>query len=98
MIEVESAQLKDSVGRIGLAQFVSAEWWPESPRFVLLRYRLQGQGRLEEKGLRLDLDKKAIIDDVPDRETDQLVKQRARSIWEAVVAAYDRPARGPLAH
>lgn len=96
MIEVESAQIKESVGRIGLAQFVSAEWWPESPRFVLLRYRLQG--RLEEKGLRLDLDKKAIIDDVPDQETNQLVKQRARSIWEAVVAAYDSPARGPLAH
>ena len=52
-------------------------------RFVLIRYAVHEKE--EPYGLRLDLDKKAILDDVGDAATATAVKARAQDIWKIVV-------------
>jgi hypothetical protein len=56
---------------------------PPQSRFVLIRYSVDAKE--EPYGLRLDLDKKAILDDVGDAATARAVKECAQDIWKIVV-------------
>jgi len=85
MVRVVSIPLNAEQLTFDRLQFVRAEWWKESPRIALLRYRVEGRESAE--GLRLDLDKRAILDDVADHELDSLVKNDSGRIWDAVVEA-----------
>jgi hypothetical protein len=85
MSDIKLVDLEAKVTDIGPIHLLRAEWKNPKSRFVLIRYSIGGKE--EPFGLRLDLDKKAILDDVGDDETSRAVKARAREIWNVVVAA-----------
>jgi hypothetical protein len=63
--------------------FLRAEWWDDHSRFVLVRYALEGKE--QEFGLRLDLDKKIFLDHLPDPKLDEIAQFLAKPIWEFIV-------------
>jgi hypothetical protein len=71
------------VPNAGAVHFLKAEWQVPRSRFVILRYSMHGNER--PLGLRLDLDKVAILDDVGEETTDAAIKSRAKQIWEIVI-------------
>jgi hypothetical protein len=81
VMKVELAGVKD----LGAIHFLRAEWWRGESRAVVLRYAVEGQ---EQKyGLRLDMDKKALLDPLDDARTDlnpEAVRRRIDQIWEIV--------------
>ena len=84
MVDVISADLQGKLGPVGPLQFVRADWWAEAPSFVLLRYTLSGD--LQELGVRMDLDKRAFIDDLDDPDLNREVRNAARDVWSAVAS------------
>jgi hypothetical protein len=82
MPEVESVDLRE-VPNAGAVHFLRAEWKVPKSRFVILRIALDDKE--QPLGLRLDLDKRAILDDVRDEETSAAVKARAQQIWNIVI-------------
>jgi hypothetical protein len=88
MVTVTSADLRGKLDNFGPVRFLRAEWWKEAPRFVLLRYAIRGQE--QELGLRLDLDKQAILDSLDDDELDRMVSGHVREIWTVVVGERQR--------
>jgi hypothetical protein len=83
MAELNSIDLHGKISDIGTVRFLRAEWKNPQSRFVLIRYSVDA--REEPYGLRLDLDKKAILDDVGDAATATAVKACAQDIWKIVV-------------
>jgi hypothetical protein len=83
MAEPNSVDLRGKIPDIGTVRFLRAEWKNPQSRFVLIRYAVNDKE--ETYGLRLDLDKKAILDDVGDAATATAVKARAPEIWKIVV-------------
>jgi hypothetical protein len=67
----------------GPLRFLRAERWDDQSRFVLIRYALEGKE--EEFGLRLDLDKKIFLDHLPDPELDQLAQYLLKPTWGFIV-------------
>lgn len=70
------------IGRLGPLRFLRAEWWRQDSRFVLLRYSLDNHE--VQLGLRMDLDKKVILDHLDDAKLDAAVQERAPEIWGVV--------------
>jgi hypothetical protein len=83
MPETQRVNLEGKVPDAGAVHFLWAEWQVPRARFVVLRYSL-GSKQLA-KGLRMDLDKMAILDDVGDAATDLAVKGMAQQIWNIVI-------------
>jgi hypothetical protein len=83
MVKIAQADLDGKLDDIGPLHFLRVEWWDDSPHFVLLRYSLNN--REEPLGLRLDLDKKAILDSVWNSYLDDDIRQRLETIWAVVV-------------
>jgi hypothetical protein len=83
MVQVVRVDLTRMLPMAGSLEFVRAEWWKEAPRFVLLRYAVNGV--VQPLGVRLDLDKKAILDSVDNLFLDREIKKIKFQIWEAVV-------------
>jgi hypothetical protein len=83
MVQVAQADLDGKLDDIAHLHLLRVEWWDESPRFVLLRYSLNN--REEPLGLRLDLDKKAVLDSVSNRYLDDEIRKSAETIWKVVV-------------
>jgi hypothetical protein len=82
-MEISSVNLRGKIERIGPIQFVSAEWTEHAPQFVLLRYELSG--RAQKFGVRLDLDKRMVMEDLEDPELNKDIRKLSGSIWEVVV-------------
>jgi hypothetical protein len=86
VVNVQSAEFGGKLKKFGKIRFVMLEWWPESPKFALLKYEIAG--KMQEKGVRIDLDKRAILDDIPHDDTaTEEVKKSAEEIWSAAVTA-----------
>ncbi len=84
MVEVIATDLRGKMEAFGPLAIVRAEWWKESPKFVLLRYEISGKEAA--MGVRLDLDKKAILDDVGEnKDLSSALRERASEIWSVVV-------------
>jgi len=62
--------------------FLRAEWWDERSRFVLVRFAVNGKE--QELGLRLDLDKRVFLDHFSDPKVDKLVQSQVRPIWTTI--------------
>jgi hypothetical protein len=82
MVEVIWMGLTDKLDTIGPIRFVGAEWWKEAPRFVLLRYEQDGNG--VPCGIRMDLDKRVLLDSVGDDRLDMLINSQREKIWFAI--------------
>jgi hypothetical protein len=82
-VNVASADLSGKLDHFGQLQFLRVEWWDQTPRFALLRYAMNGHE--EPNGLRLDLDKKVILDSVSNTFLDDAIRRRASEIWDVVV-------------
>ncbi len=78
----KTVNLRGRIPDAGTIRFLRAEWIEPNPHFVLIRFAMGSKE--QEYGLRLDLDKRAILDEIGDAETNQLVKERARDIWGLV--------------
>jgi hypothetical protein len=91
MADIISIALPSEGLRFGPVQFVRAEWWRQAPQFILLRYTVDETE--SPTGLRLDLDKGAILDAFEDRSIDAQIKKNSVKIWEAVVQAEPHVAR-----
>jgi hypothetical protein len=83
MVQVVRVELIGLLPMVGQLEIVRAEWWKESPNFVLLRFAVNGFMR--ETGVRLDLDKRAILDSVDDPFLDNELQVRRFDIWKTVV-------------
>lgn len=95
MVEIVPIDLADAKMQIGSLYFVRAEWWRESPRFVLLRYAVNGYD--VPLGIRLDMDKKAILDSVDDPALDAQIRNRRFEIWDAVARKMPQAVTSKLA-
>lgn len=90
--------LKD-VPPLGKMEFTKVQWWSEWPFCVCINYAIDGQEK--DLGIRLDLDKRAFLDDLDDAgpvTEDEIVDRRSK-IWDLVVdalhnksASYYKPA------
>ena len=80
VMKVDLSGVKD----LGSIHFLRAEWWRGESRAVVLRYAIEGHER--KMGLRLDMDKKAILDSLVDAGPvpDTTVRKRIDQIWEIV--------------
>jgi hypothetical protein len=83
MPEIKSVDLRGKVPDAGSVHFLRAEWKVPQSRFVIVRFSLNDKE--QPLGLRLDLDKRAILDDVQDEETSAAVRARASQIWAEVI-------------
>jgi hypothetical protein len=72
------------VKALGAIHFLRAEWWREESRAVVLRYAMEGHER--PLGLRLDMDKRVILDPLDDAGPvpQATIKKRTEQIWEIV--------------
>jgi hypothetical protein len=66
----------------GRLRFLAADWDDHSP-FMWLTYAIDH--KRVEQGLRLDVDKKVIIDETGNPELDRFIRDNAEKIWDAVV-------------
>jgi hypothetical protein len=82
MPATKSIALEGKLADIGALHFLRAEWQLERSRFVLIRYALDG--REHPLGLRLDLDKRVLLDSVDDPEVDKSVQALTQTIWRIV--------------
>jgi hypothetical protein len=80
MAAFHSIDLRGKIAAVGDITFLRAEWWNDEPRFVVIRYAVDGRERLN--GLRMDLDKGAILDELDRGTLDQTV---TNDIWRTVV-------------
>jgi len=90
MTKTSSVSL-ESVPDLGAIHFLRAEWRKTASRSVLIRYSVDGQEK--KLGLRLDLDKKAILDPMEDAKvalSDEIVSDRITAIWNIVAKARAR--------
>ena len=78
----KSIDLEGKLADIGMLHFLRVEWQRDRSRFVLIRYAWDG--REEPLGLRLDLDKRVLLDSVADPEVDKSVQAATPSIWSIV--------------
>jgi hypothetical protein len=85
MVQVAFADLVGKLDDIGPLQFLRVEWWDESSKFAVIKYSIND--REEGLGLRIDLDKKAILDKVQNTYIDQRIQASREKIWQAVVEA-----------
>jgi hypothetical protein len=79
MPETKSIPLEGKIDDIGALHFLRAEWRRDKSRFVLIRYALDG--REQPLGLRLDLDKRVLLDSVGDAEVDKSVHAATPMLW-----------------
>jgi hypothetical protein len=84
MPEIKSIDLRGKVPDAGAVHFLRAEWKVPQSRFVIVRFALDDKE--QPLGVRLDLDKRAILDDVKDEGTSAAVQARAEQIWEIVIS------------
>jgi len=91
MADIKTIDLKYITQAAPWLSFLRAEWWDDSSRFVLIRYSLEGKE--QELGLRLDLDKKIFLDHMDDPKLDTIVQHEAENIWRVV--ALKRPPPSP---
>ena len=83
MPKTTSVDLK-GVPDAGAVRFLRAEWQVPRTRFVILRFSVDNKEL--PVGLRMDLDKVAILDDyLGDDETNRAIKERAQKIWDIVI-------------
>jgi hypothetical protein len=73
----------ERIVQFGHLRLIRAEWWAETPHFVLLKYAVDGHEQAES--LRLDLDKRAIIDKLDDPRFQAELDHDSPSIWAMVV-------------
>jgi hypothetical protein len=78
--------LKD-VPDLGKMHFEKVEWWTERPFCVCVRYSVDGQ--LNPLGIRIDMDKKAALDDFTDAGgvDKEDVLDRVGQIWDITADA-----------
>jgi hypothetical protein len=87
MAKTKSVSL-ESVKDLGTIHFLQAEWKALSSRAVLIRY--SGGGSEKPLALRLDMDKRAILDPVEDVERqppEKALRKRIDEIWQIVAQA-----------
>ncbi len=82
---IETASLLPYTKMYGTLRFVRVEWWLEAMTFSLLRYSIDGT--LATQGLRMDMDKRTILDDPEGYDVGDLIRADAYDIWLAVVNA-----------
>jgi hypothetical protein len=88
---IMSMELPETGPVFGSLRLLRAEWWSETKQFVLLRYALDGEE--QPTCLRLDLDKRAVMDDLQDVGLSSAVRARSLEIWALVVAEQRKRAR-----
>jgi hypothetical protein len=94
--------LEDKIQDIHSLHFMRAEWQHEGSRFVLIRYAIDGEE--QPLGLRMDLDKKVLLDTVADPGLDRSVQGLASTIWSVVATErangniFQKPLSAPDQH
>jgi hypothetical protein len=84
MASTKQIDLEGKLQNIGSVRIVRAEWQRDESRFVLLRYVVDGQ--LQPLGLRLDLDKRVILDSVGDPKVNDSIQALVPKILSIVNA------------
>jgi hypothetical protein len=79
---INAVPLEGRIEDIGSLHFLRAEQQAEASRFVLIRYALDGQE--QPLGIRLDLDKKALLDSVGDPELDKHIQAVVPTLWSII--------------
>jgi hypothetical protein len=82
-MEIQSASLRGKIAPVGPVVFVTAEWTDDVPQFVLLKYELRGEP--QEYGVRMDVDKRMLMEDLEEPELNARIRERSAEIWSIVV-------------
>jgi hypothetical protein len=82
MVKVEYADLRGKLAAVGPVTFLRVEWWLQAPRFVLLKFSIEGEE--QKQGIRMDIDKHAILDSVGNDSLDKELQNNAQKIWQVV--------------
>jgi hypothetical protein len=82
-MEILSASLRGKIEPIDSVSFVRAEWAREAPQFVLLKYEIEDKE--QEFGVRMDLDKRILMEDLDDPALNYKMRERSNAIWSVVV-------------
>jgi hypothetical protein len=87
--------------QIKLFHLLTAEWWDENSKFVVVRGSTKRES--EDFALRLDLEKRAFLDHASNPKTDQLVQSQvhliSQLVWnERLKLRNENPPRGYAAH
>jgi hypothetical protein len=88
---IASVKLEGAVEDAGRIHLLRAEWWTPGSRFVLIRYAVDGKE--PDLGLRMDMDKRSIMDSLGDDDLDRAVRDRIPQIWELVVGDWSAAER-----
>jgi len=80
--------LQGKLQNVGPVSFLRAEWQRDESRFILIRYAWEGHP--QPFGLRLDLDKKVILDSLDDPGVDASVKALVPNILSIVATERSR--------
>lgn len=83
MTEMTKLNLED-VPAAGPVHFIAAEWRDDSP-LVIVRYSVYGMEA--SLGIRLDLDKRVFLDDIPEKRWQVDVRNHTREVWTAIAIA-----------
>lgn len=80
--------LLNDVKPLGMMEFTKVEWWVKDSFCVCVRYSIDGVEK--PLGIRLDLDKRAFLDDLDDAGsniTEEEIEDRKMHIWDLVIDA-----------
>jgi len=99
-IETRSVNLDGKALAFGPVHFVRAEWREQypAPHLVVLRYWIDGKGEAP-LGIRLDLDKQAILDEIDDDvgpDINRAIRASVVDISDAVAHEYRTAVRNGL--
>lgn len=71
----------------GQCRIERAIWWKPDTFCMIFKYKIEG-GQEEPGGLRMDLDKKSFLDDLPDPEASTALHENRERLWDMVMPGY----------
>lgn len=72
----------------GRCRLVRATWANPDSFCVLFAYTIEGNNQEEPLGLRMDMDKKAFLDDLPDPEATTALHENRERLWDLILPGY----------
>lgn len=77
---MKTISLNDRIESSMGVKFISAEWWDEASRFVVVRVSYLG----DERTFRMDLFKRAFLDHLPEGDVEDFFQQSVEPIAQLV--------------
>ena len=84
-MNISSVDIRGKIEPINHVNFIRVEWTYAAPHFALLRYEIAGKE--QDFGVRMDMDKRMLMEDLEDPALNRTLRERSPDIWRVVVGA-----------